>query len=93
MQAVNHAITDATSDARHLRNLIERDLGAEPRTHANPSHTIKYPLNPCFHAAQHKVENALQRLKRLRRIARHCEKTKAAVMGFVHLAATLAWLR
>ncbi|MBL3553971.1 hypothetical protein JMM51_17440 [Rhodovulum sulfidophilum] len=70
LQAVDHATVDAACDAGHLRNLIERDLGAEPRTQANPPCAIKPPRDPCLHTARHKIENFFPRLKRFRRIVR-----------------------
>ena len=39
------------------------------------------------------IECFFNRLKRFRRIARRCEKTIPAFMGFVHLACAIIWLR
>jgi transposase len=42
---------------------------------------------------RHKVENLFQRLKRHRRIGTRYEKRDLYFLGFVHLAATLDWLK
>jgi len=42
---------------------------------------------------RHRVENLFQRLKRYRRIGTRYEKRDWYFLGFIHLAATLDWLK
>ena len=85
-------IADAAYDAGHLRVRIA-DLGAAAQIQANPSRTIKPPLDLELYAERHKIENFFQRIKRFHRIALRCEKTLSGFMGFLFLVSALDWPR
>lgn len=87
------AIADAACDADPLRALIADDLGATAWIKANPRRTGKPPIDWRLHKERHQIECFLNKLERFRRIARRCENTVPAFMGFVHLACAMIRLR
>jgi transposase len=93
LKGVGHVIADAAYDADPLRTFIANSLGATAHIKANPSRTVKPPIDWRLYKERHQVEYFFNKLKRFRRIALRCEKTISAFMGFVHLACAMIWLR
>ena len=93
LKGVGHVIADAAYDADPLRTFIADDLGTTAHIKANPSRTIKPPIDWRLYKERQQVECFFNKLKRFRRIALRCEKTITAFMGFVHLACAMIWLR
>lgn len=93
LDGVGHVIADAAYDSGTLRGKIRDELRAEAHIQANPSRAIKPPLDPDLSAERHKVENFFQGIKRFRRIALRCDKTRTSFLGFVFLISALDWLR
>src|SRR3546814_7213970 len=71
-----HVIADAACDADPLRAFIVDDLGANAQIKANPGRAIAPPIDWRLYKERHQVECFFNKLKRFRRIALSCEKTK-----------------
>jgi transposase len=85
----------AGDSAYDARSLIEMLLahGCTPVIPSNPTRAPQRSLDRHLYKERHLVENFFQRIKRLRRIAMRFEKLARNFLAFLHLAATLVWLR
>jgi transposase len=60
-----------------------------------PRRTRRHPrgYDASRHAQRHSVERLFSRLKQFRRVATRYDKLDAHFLAFIHLAATVLWLR
>jgi transposase len=90
--APTYVVADRAYDSDALVTaLAARGIGAvipprRKRRHPRPYEAARY-------AQRHAIERLFSRLKQFRRIATRYEKLAAHFLAFVHLAATVLWLR
>lgn len=90
LDPVGRVVADRAYSSAAWRTLVQA-AGAEPVVLANPTHPpVAY--NRAAYRRRHRVENLWARLKEWRAIATRYDKTKASVLGGLHLAAALDWL-
>lgn len=83
---------DAAYDADYLRDFIANDLGVVAYIKRNPTRREDRPIDSALYKEGHLVECFFNRIKRFRRIALCCEKTRSSFKTFVYIACTMAWL-
>jgi transposase len=70
-----------------------RAAGAEPVVPANPTHrSAPREYDRAAYRRRHRVENLWARLKEWRAVATRYDKTAAAYLGALYLAAAFDWL-
>jgi transposase len=87
-----HVVADRAYDSNPLvAALAARGIKAV----IPPRRTRRQPrgYDATRYAQRHGIERLFSRLKQLRRVATRYEKLAAHFLAFVHLAATLLWLR
>ena len=92
LAGIGHVIADAAYDATHLREAIAA-TGACAQIKHNGSRAARMPLDPDLYAERNLVERFFLRLKRYRRIAPRCEKTRSSFTAFLHIACAMEWIR
>lgn len=83
---------DSAYDAQPLVEMLLAQ-GCAPVIPSNPTRKTQRDFDRDLYKERHLVENFFQRIKRLRRIAMRFEKLARNFLAFLHLAATLVWLR
>lgn len=83
---------DKAYDARPLVELLVTH-GCTVVIPSNPTHVPQRQYDRHLYRERHLVECFFQRIKRFRRIAMRFEKLASNFLAFLHLAASLVWLR
>jgi len=85
-------IADTAFDSAHFRAyLAERRVAAVIPT--NPTRAHQFPLDRDLYKERHLVECFINKIKQFRRIATRYDKTAAAFLAMVTIAAIMIWLR
>jgi transposase len=85
-------LADKAYDSNALRALIA-DMGAIAVIPSNRCRKIAIPHDATIYKHRNQIERCFNRLKHCRRFATRYDRRTAHFAGFVHLAATIIWLR
>lgn len=87
-----HVIADTAYDSRALRDTI----GAIGATAVIPTHpTRKHPFahDPVLYRLRNRIERCFNKLKHFRRLATRYDRRALHFLSFLHLAASIIWMR
>jgi len=85
-------LADKAYDSNALRTLIA-DMGAIAVIPSNRCRKVAIPHDDAIYKHRNQIERCFNRLKHCRRFATRYERRTIHFTGFVHLAATMIWLR
>jgi transposase len=85
-------LADKAYDSNALRALIA-DMGATAVIPSNRCRKIPIPHDAAVYRHRNQIERCFNKLKHHRRFATRYERRTSHFLGFVHLAATMIWLR
>lgn len=87
-----YIIADKAYDSDQILQTIQ-EMSAEAVIPPTKNRTVQRPYDQHVYKERHLVECLFNKLKRFRRVATRYDKTAASFLGFVHLAASVLWLR
>ena len=85
-------LADKAYDSNALRALIA-NMGAHAVIPSNRCRKIAIPHDAAVYKHRNRIERCFNKLKHCRRFATRYERRTIHFTGFVHLAATMIWLR
>ena len=85
-------LADRAYDANSLRAYLT-EIGAEAVIPSTRSRKAPIPHDPLIYKLRNRVERCFNKLKHFRRFATRYDRRAIHFLGFVHLAATMIWLR
>lgn len=85
-------LADKAYDSNALRAIIAA-MGAEAVIPSNRCRKTVIPHDTILYKQRNRIERCFGRLKHFRRFATRYERRTIHFAGFVHLAATMIWLR
>jgi transposase len=91
-QTGDAVLADKAYDSNALRAIIA-DMGAEAVIPSNRTRKIVIPHDAIAYKQRNRIERCFNRLKHFRRFATRYDRRTIHFNGFVHLAATMTWLR
>jgi transposase len=88
----DHVIADTAYHSRALRDVIAA-MGAKAVIPSNP--TRKHPLahDRTIYRLRNRIERCFNKLKHFRRLATRYDRRAIYFLSFIHLAATMIWMR
>jgi transposase len=90
--SANAVLADKAYDSNALRAIIA-SMGAKAVIPSNRCRKIAIPHDIAVYKHRNQIERCFNKLKHCRRFATRYERRTIHYLGFVHLAATLIWLR
>lgn len=91
-QDAEAVLADKAYDSNALRALIA-DMGAKAVIPSNRTRKIAIPHDAAVYKHRNRIERCFNMLKHCRRFATRYDRRTIHFTGFVHLAATMIWLR
>lgn len=91
-QTGDAVLADKAYDSNALRAVIA-GMGAEAVIPSNRSRKVAIPHDALTYKHRNRIERCFGKLKHLRRFATRYDRRTIHFAGFVHLAATMIWLR
>lgn len=88
----NHVLADKAYDAAYIMEAAE-NIGAKVVIPPRSNSTMPRAYDKDLYKERNHIERMFGKLKQFRRIATRYDKTDAAFMGFIHVAAILLWLQ
>jgi transposase len=85
-------LADKAYDSNALRALIA-NIGAEAVIPSNRRRKIAIPHDIAIYKHRNRIERCFNKLKHFRRFATRYDRRTIHLTGFVHLAASMIWLR
>ena len=85
-------LADKAYDSNAVRALIGR-MKAEPVIPCNPTRKHLIPYDFQAYKVRNTVERCFNKLKHFRRIATRFDRRAIYFLSFIHLAATMLWMR
>jgi transposase len=85
-------LADKAYDSNALRALIA-SIGAEAVIPSNRCRKVAIPHDAAIYNHRNRIERCFNKLKHFRRFATRYDRRTIHFTGFVHLAATMIWLR
>jgi transposase len=85
-------LADRAYDARALRSLIA-GIGAKAFIPSARSRSAPIPHDPISHRCRNCIERCFNKLKHFRRFATRYDCRAIHFLGFIHLAASVIWMR
>lgn len=85
-------LADKAYDSNALRQLIA-DVGAEAVTPSNRIRKVLIAHNIEAYRARNRIERCFSKLKYFRRFSTRYDRRAIHLLGFVHLAAAMLWMR
>jgi transposase len=85
-------LADKAYDSKALRHIIA-DMDAEAVIPCNPTRKRIIPYNFEAYKLRNLIERCFNKLKHFRRIATRYDRRAVNFLSFIHLAATLIWMR
>lgn len=87
-----HVIADTAYDSRALRATIDA-MGATPVIPSNPTRKHPFAHDPVLYRLRNRIERCFNKLKHFRRLATRYDRRALHFLSFLHLAASLLWMR
>lgn len=85
-------LADRAYDAGSLRQTIA-DLGAKAVIPSTRSRRTPIPHDAAIYRARNRIERCFNKLKHFRRFATRFDRRAAYFLAFIHLAASMIWMR
>ena len=85
-------LADRAYDANSLRAYLA-GIGAEAVIPSTRSRKTPIPHNPLIHKLRNRVERCFNKLKHFRRFATRFDRLAHHYLAFVHIAASMLWIR
>ncbi len=87
-----YVIADTAYDSRALRQIIEA-IGAEAVIPSNPTRKHPFAHDPAIYKLRNRIERCFNKLKHFRRFATRYDRRAIHFLAFIHLAASMIWMR
>ena len=91
-QAPGAVLADRAYDANSLRDHL-RQIGADAVIPSTRSRRTPIPHDPVLYKLRNRIERCFNKLKHFRRFATRYDRLVSHYAAFVHLAATMIWMR
>jgi transposase len=88
----DHVIADTAYDSRALREVIS-GLGATPVIPSNPTRKNPFDHDAALYKLRNRIERCFNKLKHYRRFATRYDRRALHFLSFIHLAASMIWMR
>ena len=88
----DHVIADTAYDSRALREVIT-GLGAKPVIPSNPTRKHPFAHDAALYKLRNRIERCFNKLKHYRRFATRYDRRALHFLSFIHLAASMIWMR
>ncbi len=85
-------LADRAYDSTALRQLIE-DLGAKAVIPSTRSRKAPIPHDTTIYRARNHIERCFNKLKHFRRFATRFDRRACYFLAFIHIAASMIWMR
>lgn len=85
-------LADKAYDSNALRQLIA-DIGAEAVIPSNRTRKVIIPHDATIYRHRNRIERCFNKLKHFRRFATRYDRRASNFLAFIHLAASMIWMR
>jgi len=85
-------LADRAYDANSLRRYLDQ-IGAEAVIPSTRSRKTPIPHDPRIYKLRNRVERCFNKLKHFRRFATRFDRLASHYLAFVHIAASMLWMR
>jgi len=85
-------LADRAYDANSLRQHLEQ-IGAEAVIPSTRSRRAPIPHDPIVYKLRNRIERCFNKLKHFRRFATRYDRLAAHYLAFIHIAASMIWMR
>jgi len=85
-------LADKAYDSNALRQLIA-DIGAEAVIPSNRTRKVIIPHDATIYRHRNRIERCFNKLKHFRRFATRYDRRASHFLAFIHLAASMIWMR
>jgi transposase len=85
-------LADRAYDSNALRSLIA-EIGAKVVIPSTRSRSQPIPHDPLIYRCRNHIERCFNKLKHFRRFATRYDRRAIHFLGFIHIAATMIWIR
>jgi len=85
-------LADRAYDANSLRKHLDQ-IGAEAVIPSTRSRKAPIPHDPLIYKLRNRIERCFNKLKHFRRFATRFDRLAAHYIAFVHIAASMLWMR
>lgn len=88
----DHVIADTAYDSRALRETIVA-IGANAVIPSNPTRKNPFGYDRGIYRLRNRIERCFNKLKNFRRFATRYDRRALHFLAFIHLAASIIWMR
>jgi len=85
-------LADRAYDANSLRTHLQQ-IGAEAVIPSTRSRRAPIPHDPVLYKLRNRIERCFNKLKHFRRFATRYDRLAAHYLAFIHIAASMLWMR
>ena len=85
-------LADRACDANSLRRHLDQ-IGAEAVIPSTRSRKVSIPHDPLVFRLRNRVERCFNKLKHFRRFATRFDRLPSHYMAFIHIVASMLWMR
>lgn len=85
-------LADRAYDAGSLRQYLDQ-IGARAVIPSTRSRKVQVPHDPLIYKLRNRIERCFNKLKHFRRFATRYGRLAVHYLAFIHLAATMIWMR
>ena len=85
-------LADRAYDANSLRRYLDQ-IGAEAVIPSTRSRKSPIPHDPLVYRLRNRIERCFNRLKHFRRFATRFDRLASHYLAFIHIAASMLWMR
>ncbi len=85
-------LADRAYDANSLRRHLDQ-IGAEAVIPSTRSRKAPIPHDPLVYRLRNRIERCFNRLKHFRRFATRFDRLASHYLAFIHIAASMLWMR
>jgi transposase len=85
-------LADRAYDANSLRRHLDQ-IGAEAVIPSTRSRKAPIPHDPLIYKLRNRIERCFNKLKHFRRFATRFDRLAAHYLAFIHIAASMLWMR
>jgi len=85
-------LADRAYDANSLRRHLDQ-IGAEAVIPSTRSRKATIPHDPLVYRLRNRIERCFNRLKHFRRFATRFDRLASHYLAFIHIAASMLWMR
>lgn len=85
-------LADRAYDAGSLRHYLDR-IGAAAVIPSTRSRKVQIPHDPLIYKLRNRIERCFNKLKHFRRFATRFDRLASQYLAFIHIAASMLWMR